>query len=175
MALSLGCVASNAHWRTGPVPQGDSQSLPPQAQTLVTTPFPVEVDSAALGTIALAPTQVFEVVPDDRVERREFRVHTLGYTYMVGTDPSFETALLQWHSHGYAGRPEPHVHVHSNDHPLGRLAKFHVPTGRVSFESIIRFLIQDLEVVPAQSRWSETLEDCERRFVKHRTWSRRPR
>lgn len=52
----------------------------------------------------------------------------------------------------------------------GPLGKLHLPTGRVSFEAVVRCLISDWGVTPARDDWREVLDDTERRFLAYRTW-----
>jgi hypothetical protein len=51
------------------------------------------------------------------------------------------------------------------------LSKLHIPTGRVSFEEVVRFLVEELRVVPIRADWREIVADSEVRFREYRTWS----
>jgi hypothetical protein len=49
----------------------------------------------------------------------------------------------------------------------------HVPTGRVSIESVLRLLLTDLKVPPARdhvSDFADVLDASERDFIEHRRW-----
>lgn len=50
----------------------------------------------------------------------------------------------------------------------------HLPTGRVSIEAVVRFLIQELDGEPRREDWEEVLDDAERPFIEHRTCSGLP-
>jgi hypothetical protein len=50
-------------------------------------------------------------------------------------------------------------------------AKQHVPTGRVTFESIVMFLLMDLEVRPREQDWYERITEAEQLHKRYRTWS----
>jgi hypothetical protein len=51
------------------------------------------------------------------------------------------------------------------------LHKLHLPTGRVSIEAVVRFLIEDLDVVPRRRDWSAVLDRHEEAFRRSRTWA----
>jgi hypothetical protein len=103
----------------------------------------------------------------------EWRIQTLRYSYAVtGTDDLREEAeLVSWHWHPPV-RQEPHIHFG------GDLHKLHVPSGRVSFEAVVSFLLMDLGVLPEGDRTTEEclalLRESEERFVSYRTWSSHP-
>ena len=73
------------------------------------------------------------------------------------------------------GINEPHLHLKTPmihpDAPLSNktFGKFHIPTGRVSLESIVRFAIVDLNVVPRTPNWDATLKRNEQTFSAYRT------
>jgi hypothetical protein len=46
-----------------------------------------------------------------------------------------------------------------------------LPTGRVSIEAVVRFRIEDLDVVPRRPDWDRVLERHEQAFREARTWS----
>jgi hypothetical protein len=55
---------------------------------------------------------------------------------------------------------------------LGRSSeKLHIPSGRVAFEDVIRFLIEEVAVIPKLDDWQAVLADALEAFVEHRTWS----
>ena len=47
--------------------------------------------------------------------------------------------------------------------------KLHIPTGGITIENVIRFLIADLDVPPRIEDWDEELRKSERQF---REWTR---
>jgi hypothetical protein len=51
------------------------------------------------------------------------------------------------------------------------LHKLHLPTGRVSIEAVIRFLIEDLEVAPLRDDWRAVLDRHEDLFRQTRSWA----
>jgi hypothetical protein len=49
-------------------------------------------------------------------------------------------------------------------------SKLHIPTGWVTVESVVRFLLTDLKVKPLRPNWEEILADSEEQF---REWTGR--
>lgn len=118
----------------------------------------------------LSAGQHFRTIPDERFEG-EWKVRTEGYAYRLALSEETGAFLLAWHWHPNT-RPDPHLHVGA-DHPVvTELPRLHVPTGRVSFEEVGRFLITELGVVPMRRDWEETLAETESRFRAFRTWPR---
>jgi hypothetical protein len=93
--------------------------------------------------------------------------------YHVVSDALTEVLLFHWHPNGKSTQQGPHLHVGSSQ--LTRSAvvshKTHVPTGRVSLESVIELLISEFGVVPLRSDWQARLDESEQKFTQHRTWS----
>jgi hypothetical protein len=46
----------------------------------------------------------------------------------------------------------------------------HLPTGRVSIESVLRLLLDDLGVTARRRDYAKVLDDAERPFIRHRRW-----
>lgn len=168
MQLSVNCLAPTAVWRTGGAPAYDG--LPNGALTLLLANAPLRiVPTRGPSELFFVANQVIETIEDETVDRREYRVHTLGYIYTLAFDEGLTNPLVEWHYHPYAGRADTHVHV--TDVEGSPTAKLHIPTGRTSFESIIRFIISDFRTEDPHDGWEGILEDCERRFQRHRRWS----
>jgi hypothetical protein len=51
------------------------------------------------------------------------------------------------------------------------LKNLHIPTSRVSFEEIVRFLIEELRVIPTRDDWEDVIGETETRFREFRTWA----
>lgn len=160
---SLSCISS-AIWLTGPRPGGEEGEL-----ALTTSDDPISLRGEA-GPAFLSAGQHFRTIQDERFEG-EWKVRTEGYAYRVALSEETGPFLFAWHWHPNT-RPDPHLHVGA-DHPeVTELPRLHVPTGRVSFEEVVRFLVTDLRVVPARRDWQETLAETESRFRAFRTWPR---
>jgi len=66
-----------------------------------------------------------------------------------------------------------HVQFHRDYHSVRggfSPSKFHIPTGWVTIEEVIRFLITDLGVPPLIDKWDEELRESEKQF---REWTGR--
>jgi hypothetical protein len=168
---SLSCL-TKAHWFVGPSPSDDEN------RALAVSENPIKLQRRdGLPRLFLVPNQLFTIVEDDRYDG-EWKARTLAYIYAVQLDPAEagdgEAEVLAWHWHPLTTpeRPAPHVHVRVEQPLLGTtLSKLHIPSGRVSFEEVIRFLIDDFHVEPARDDWRGIVEDSETRFRKFRTWS----
>ena len=79
-----------------------------------------------------------------------------GWVYDVLDDEG--KPILAFHWHPYAGRVTwPHLHAHGV-HESVELHKLHPPTGTITAGSIVRFLIEDLDVLPRRPDWQPVLE-----------------
>lgn len=94
-----------------------------------------------------------------------FRVQTAGYIYGVDADDiGGELLSYHWHPTGTSWYQEPHVHVHEK--------RFrHLPTGRISLEAVLRFLIEELAVRPRRDNWRDILARNEAAFKRQRHWA----
>lgn len=121
----------------------------------------------------LAPELYFSAVQDFSLvfdaELNQWRVRTHAYAYWVHTLPQERYGLLNWHWHP-PERARPHFHLSAQIRDFGDIRDFHIPSGRVSFEEVVRFLIEDLRVRPQRDDWSAVLDRVESRFKKFRTW-----
>ena len=125
---------------------------------------PLQLRSAKLGTVQLLLGHQFRLVEESR---KDWHVSTIAYRYHLLDGNSREIAA--WHWHPGTGTEHPHLHVSGTS--IDRRA--HLPTGRVSIESIIRLLLTDMEVQPARGHaddYLRILEETERLFIQHRRW-----
>jgi hypothetical protein len=112
-----------------------------------------------------------------------FRLTTKRYWYHLYKGDAID-AFMRWE---YVDRklepearyPRHHLHVHDVVLPIDGssagldLKKAHLPTGWVTIEEILRFLISELGVTsPCGARWDEELRDGERRFYEEFTSKR---
>jgi hypothetical protein len=111
-------------------------------------------------------------------EEDQLRVSTRGYLYSIAlrTGPEIRPAqeIISWHWHPQGSSPhkEPHLHNGSAilmpDGVLG--ARAHIPTGRVSFEEVVRTLIQEMGVRPTRETWQVDLAESEGIHKLYRMW-----
>jgi hypothetical protein len=103
----------------------------------------------------------YDLVQVDDPDRGPWKVRTRGYWYHVVSDAKTEVLLFHWHPDGKSTEQGPHLHIGSSQ--LTREAvishKDHLPTGRVSLESVIRLVIANYGVVPLRSDWQERLAE----------------
>ncbi len=95
---------------------------------------------------------------------------TVAYFYRL--DDSAGHEIASWHWHPGTRVSYPHAHVAGG--ALGKLV--HLPTGRVSIESVLYLLLTDLGVKPTRDHvddFAEVLAAAERPFIKHRRWHAR--
>jgi hypothetical protein len=137
---------------------------PGETEALALSEDPLRLHSERIGgPVHLILGHQFKVVQDGR---RSWHVTTTAYRYHL-TDAN-GAELLAWHWHP---RTSPHPHLHVAAGLIGR--HMHVPTGRVSAESVIRLLLGDLQVTPTRAHagdYEQVLDDCERPFIEHRRW-----
>jgi hypothetical protein len=171
LQLSLSCL-TKAVWFFTPGPPGRQDDV----VALVASEAPVRLQrSHGPSRLSPSPTQLFKIIPDERYEG-EYKAQTLAYIYTVhieaGSSEDAEFVAWHWHPPTTPGRTEPHPHVHA-EHRLSGLSmsRLHIPTGRVSFEQVVRFLVDDLEVVPPRHDWRDVIAESEERFRAFRTWS----
>jgi hypothetical protein len=119
--------------------------------------------SSGLGRIQLSIGHNFRVIEDSEAG---YRVTTAGYIYSLLGDDDRE--LLGWHWHPTERTPRPHLHMQGAE-PVTH--KVHIPTGRVTIESVLRMLAEDLSVTPKRDDWADVLHASERPHLDHRTWS----
>ena len=98
--------------------------------------------------------------------------HTRTYLYHVYANDGREFAAFHWHP-GRGRVALPHAHFRTLNDPIP-MGKFHIPTGRVSLEAVVRLLIAELAVQPIRQDWERVLSRTERRFIELRSWHSQP-
>jgi len=136
---------------------------PGETEALALSEDPLRLRSTRVGDIRFILGHQFKVVQDGA---RSWHVSTTWYRYHLTDGHGRE--LLAWHWHP-ATSPYPHLHA-----PAGLIEpRVHIPTGRVSVESVIRLLLSDLRVPPTRAHaddHEQVLDDCEGPFIQHRRW-----
>ena len=112
-------------------------------------------------------------------EEQGYGLQALKYAYRIQRTPSLEEEAevrfeyvspemdpsASWCRH--------HIQFHRDYHEVRSdfsPSKLHIPTGWVTIENVIRFLITDLGVSPLTEEWDEELRRSEEQF---REWTRR--
>ena len=159
---SLSCVSSSAVWRYGPSPR------PGIFVTLSVPPVVGLSRGSEAAALYLRATQEFHYDdhPDFPGERK---VVIDAYAYTLSESAELTAELLAWHWQPEDGQG-PHMHI-GRAHPrLGELGRFHVPSGRVALEEVLRFAVDDLGVIPARPDAREVLDETLERFRRYRSW-----
>ncbi len=138
-------------------------------------PVAVPIDTR-FGRLFFYLGQALEAVP----EEGRFRLTTRQYWYRLQQGPTFqEQAVIRWEYDTTTDRSE-HARHHAQmratidvgDGALD-LNKAHLPTGWVTIEEVIRFLIVDLGMTPpCGDDWPDVLEESERMFFEDFTGKR---
>jgi hypothetical protein len=129
-------------------------------EALTISQEPLHLSSGPLGNIQLALRQRFRAVQESR---SEWHVSTVAYYYRIADSEGRELAAWHWHPASVA-----FPHLHCNNSVIGRRA--HLPTGRVSIESVLRLLIDDLGVPTRRDDYADVLDEAERKFIDYRRW-----
>lgn len=125
-------------------------------------------------------TNKYELLVDtDVVRGNVVRVTTVSYEYYVLDTQDAELLAFHWAPRPQFRGPDfPHLHVSA---PLtiktgrfggsrqSRLDTVHIPTGRISLESVIRLLVDELNVQARFHDWEERLKRTEATFRSTRT------
>ena len=114
--------------------------------------------------------QQFRVV-EAEIPGSPYKVTTAAYLYGIETPEASEVISFHWNPHGLGKVTTPHVHLGpAVVHPDALARDLHIPTGRVSLESVVRFPITELGVIPQLPDWEDMLLHNEELFNLWRTW-----
>ncbi|MGE0824888.1 MAG: hypothetical protein AB7G75_16785 [Candidatus Binatia bacterium] len=117
----------------------------------------------------LSLRQDIQAIPDGR----GYTLRTLQYAYRIQRTPSVrDEAEIRFEYVSPEIDPNfpyscHHVQFHRNSRSASSafsLSKFHIPTGGVTIEQVIRSLIADLGVPPLTERWQEELQESEKQL-----------
>jgi hypothetical protein len=120
-----------------------------------------------------------QTVDVSRVQSGQYRLETAEYAYRIQSSPSIgDEAFVRFEYVGPKKDPNfpycrNHVQLHRDYHDAVASfspCEFHIPTGWVTIEQVIRFLITDLKVRPLVQNWRQILNESEKQF---RDWTTR--
>jgi hypothetical protein len=112
-------------------------------------------------------------------EAGQYRLRTLAYAYRIAEGPTFDDqCLFRWEynarEHKQSLAPRHHLQLPTTikcfENRELDANKLHIPTGWVTVEEVIRFLVHELRVRPRSQKWDEELVKSERAF---REWTGR--
>lgn len=125
------------------------------------------LDLAQGGKANFALDMSFEVYQKSKVPTKsKFSVHVTKYIYVL--EYQGESVAFHWHPDTNDGAIE-HPHLHIEGTPASALARGfgHIPTGRVTLESILYWLIADLGATPKNPDWNKVLTKTHKNVTKH--------
>jgi hypothetical protein len=167
--MSLTCITP-AIWCTSRTLRGSTDD---RAIYLTGAPAPTRLKRDGRAPVYLSATQGYSLVPDSRFAPGEWKASTRGYVYTVFVEENRQPVqAVGWHWHPGSGKSdEPHMHIYRPGDMAGEpLNRLHFPAERVAFESVVKFLIDELGVEPLRDDWREHIDAALKRFVAFRTW-----
>lgn len=115
-----------------------------------------------------------------RERNTHWRLRTLGYSYRIQRGPGQDDPWVfrfEYISRELQSLPHPRHHLHvpaklrlPRTNREVDLAKVHIPTGWVTVEELVRFLVQGLGVKSRKSTWDQLCRESEETF---RQWTGR--
>lgn len=112
-------------------------------------------------------SQRYEFLQDSRGHQL-WKIQTRGYIYTVydySEDDPREIFAYHWHPQQTVTIP--HVHFKRGEPHISRT---HLPTGRISIESVVEFLIRELGVEPGRKDWHAAISRNRDAFEQNRSW-----
>ncbi|MDQ3693092.1 MAG: hypothetical protein M3464_05650 [Chloroflexota bacterium] len=128
---------------------------------------PVPLQGVSRLTFSMIHSYEFTGGQDDA---DSWEIATKGYSYTLSQQDGREVIAFHWHPNNRGQADFPHIHV---IHPLGASIihrKQHIPTGRVSLESVVRFAIVELGARPVRPDWERVLDAGQAEFGARRSW-----
>ena len=101
------------------------------------------------------------------------KIRTTSYTYAVElAATNQEVVAFHWEGHRAGKFLAPHLHIgYATKTEFPHLPpKAHIPTGRVAFEDVIYFMIQELGVPPLQRDWKDVIAQTRQPFMVEKSW-----
>lgn len=126
--------------------------------------------------LAFHAAMYWKVIRDEREDYGPFRVSTTGYSYSMLAGPEqVEVWAMHWHATGVSDETKPHMHfgvpMLDNAAPVSK--RDHMPTGRMTFEDAIRWLVK-CGARPLVDNWTDRLALAEAPHLLFRSWSSDP-
>jgi len=136
-------------------------------------PIPTAVP---VGPWYLALSQVVRV---DEAKSNDFVLWTVSYRYAIQhdssatTEPIIRYEFVSTHVDPELSYCRNHVHLHPKFNGVVdgiAPSDLHLPTGWITIESVLRFLITEMQVPPLSENWQDVLRESEEQFE---TWTAR--
>jgi hypothetical protein len=97
------------------------------------------------------------------IDADQWTTRPASYLHHVYDRDGREIVAFHWHPER-RGYDAPHAHFRQLNDPIP-MGKVHVPTGWIPLPTVVRFLIEELDVEPLRPDWREVLEEAERTVV----------
>lgn len=106
-------------------------------------------------------------------EHGPWRVRTTAYLHALEDDSSHQEIIAyHWHPKQGSAFNFPHLHIERGiGADLGEIHKYHIPTGRVALEGILRLAINEFGVKERRADWREVIDETQAEFERGRSWS----
>lgn len=91
--------------------------------------------------------------------------------YAILDNAGDEAFAYHWHPDGRSDVTAPHLHIGRAYCYGSAVIESHFPTGRVSFQQVVRFLLDDLAVNARRADARPILDGLQRTFEAERTWA----
>jgi hypothetical protein len=169
---SLGCILQ------GRLTRGSDPASPEPAIHFLSLNFNQPTPLNGFPELFLRFLQNYQVIDTGEPGRRRYKVVTLGYQYSLETTDRRELLIYQWDPRGTGGTTRPHLHVGRRllqerivvGERRYELPKFHIPTGRVAIEDVVRFAITEMDVTPRRTDWETVLDRNQTNFEQWKSW-----
>jgi len=114
-------------------------------------------------------TQNYRIIEAEG-DRGPYKTTTTAYMYTIGDAGGHEIFGYHWHPN--TGIRFPHLHLeHGANIGLQILHRAHFPTGRMSIEDFLEFVIDTFKLDTRRPRWRATLKQSHEAFKKWQTWT----
>jgi hypothetical protein len=86
-----------------------------------------------------------------------WEVSVVGWVYEIRSATATDIFAFHWHPRESGRVTYPHLHAYGTNDAVD-LHKLHPPTGPVTASSVVRFLVDDLDVLPRRPNWQAVLD-----------------
>lgn len=114
----------------------------------------------------------FRVVRTDDRERGPYKAQTAQYLYAFVDSDGRDLMAFHWHPLSRSTETDPHLHLYRHTAPFD-VSDLHLPTGRISFEYVVRLAIEKFGATPNppdREVWDRILTEHEETFRRFQTW-----
>lgn len=163
---ALSCVNEEAHlWAlsSNGYSPGQDHALVPNRGELVDLLSEQEIKLTSLFTYRVEKAEG---------ERGPWKVKTTAYLHALEDGQGREIIAYHWHPAQGSAHSFPHLHIETGiGANLGRVHKYHIPTGRVAFEDVLRLAMNEFGVEAQRPDWDNVIGQTQAKFEQWRTWT----